>query len=160
MEDQSSQTMNSLSVCLELLCEEQIYAWKWRSRCKQLGRQLEEIRNLFSRANIEANRMVRKEQRMVGSILYKEYIRSGTLKTPPVPNTPSSHGNINSSLTPLIRSQNNRSNIGKNSPNSILSDIRSRPHTGITHQSIDSSTSASMMSFPELEVSYIDSLDY
>lgn len=177
LEDQSSQTMNSLSVCLDILCEEQVYAWKWRSRCKALGKQLEEIRNLFSRVNLEASRIVRKEQRVVGSILYKEYIRSGSIKTPPIPSaskipkSPNS-ASIRSNRMEIQQSRSAPRNFSPHSNQSEYnrnSDVRSavsrnqnsevRQHTSITIQSSDRGSESSMISFPELEVNYATSLD-
>lgn len=160
LEEQSAQTMDSLSVCLDLLCEEQVYAWKWRSRCKQLGRQLEEIRNLFSRVNVEANRMARKEQKMVGSIIYKDYKRSSIIKTiqtaPPKTPTSPNLGPIRSSRPVNMHSRSHPRNF---STTSACSDSSSRPHTSVTIQSIDISSTLSKLCTPELDVGYIPSLD-
>jgi hypothetical protein len=163
LEEHSSQTMNSLSICLDLLCEEQIYAWKWRSRCKALGRQLEEIRNLFSRVNLEASRMIRKEQRLVLGPIYKEYVRSGTIKTPPsAPKTPTTP-NVESSRISRIESIPGRSNPRNLSARSNHSEcsrssaVISRPLTSATIQSMHENSKSSIISFPELEVGYIPS---
>ena len=162
LEEQSSQTMNSLSVCLDLLCEEQIFAWRWRSRCKQLGKQLEDVRNLFSTVNIQASRITRKKQRMVGSVLYKEYIKSDLSESKP---KTSDNISLNEfSTMPQLARPNMRliSTGRKLSTPTLRSD--QRPNSTKSNLSFfradgDRSSMSSIVSFPELEVGYITSIE-
>ena len=73
LHSQLAECMSSLQICLDVLCEEQMYACKWRSQCKQTGKQLENIRTLFSRSNLERSRISRKEQRLVAMLSSDHY---------------------------------------------------------------------------------------
>jgi hypothetical protein len=72
LQSQISDCMTSLQIALDVLAEEQRFAWKWRSQYYKSKKQLDLISKLFSDHQLQSLRLTRKERRMVNGLIQEK----------------------------------------------------------------------------------------